>query len=296
MMEPPGKTVGNMWYRYSWIFLFVFWGFYGYTQVPEGINFQLVVRNFSNTLIANSGLSMRVQIKQGSASGTVVYAEKHSIWTNAQGLASFVIGQGALLSGNFSSINWENGPYFTSFGVDFSNGNNFQDYGSQQLMSVPFALHAKTASSVKNSIEHYNSGNSSELVASLPITTSSPYQKMVIYSIPIADLKINDIIQASCEFEVTNPYIYNVMIASQIILANNPGDVTGIEITEANGFNVDKNMHHGVVVKSGTLSCAANYPLKYVNVIGYSASTQAQANNTLIVEQDYGRLSVLVFK
>jgi hypothetical protein len=295
-MEPLGKTVGKMCFRYLWIFLLLLWGFHAYSQVPEGINFQLVVRSFSNTLIANSSLSMRVQIKQGSAIGTIVYSEKHAVSTNQQGLASFVIGQGTILSGNFSSINWENGPYFACFGVDFSNGNNFQDYGSQQLMSVPYALHAKTAGSVKNSMEHYNSGNSSELVASLPITTSSPYQKKVIYSIPISDLKTNDILQAYCEFEVTNPYTYNVMIASQIVLANNPTDVTGIEITEANGFNVDQNMHHGVVVKTGTHACSANYAMKYVNVIGYSASTQALVNHTLTVEQDYGRLSVLVFK
>ncbi|MCX6191049.1 MAG: hypothetical protein NT109_02075 [Flavobacteriia bacterium] len=267
-----------------------------FSQVPEGINFQLVVRNFSNTLISNSGLSMRVQIKQGSSIGNIVYSEKHTVSTNQQGLASFVIGQGVVLSGNFSIINWANGPYFASFGVDFTGQNNFQDYGTQQLMSVPYALYSKSTGSINNSIQHYNSGNSSELIATLPITPSSPYQKMVIYSIPIANLNTNDILQASCEFEVTNPYTYNVMIASQIILANNPTDITGIEITEANGFNVDQNMHHGVVIKTGTLTCSANYPMKYVNVIGYSASTQALANHNLIIEQDYGRLSVLVFK
>jgi hypothetical protein len=53
-------------------------------------------------------------------------------------------------------------------------------------------------------------------------------------------LKTNYIIQASCEFEVTNPYTYNVMIASQIVLANNPTDVTGIEITERRCQTLEK--------------------------------------------------------
>jgi hypothetical protein len=78
-MEPlgktVGKTVGKLCFRYLCIFLLLLWSLHAYSQVPEGINFQLVVRSFSNTLIANSSLSMHIQIKQGSAFGTNVYSE-----------------------------------------------------------------------------------------------------------------------------------------------------------------------------------------------------------------------------
>jgi hypothetical protein len=58
---------------------------------------------------------------------------------------NFVIGQGTLLSGTFSTINWSTGNYWVSLGVDFTNGTNYLDYGSQRLMSAPYALYAKTA-------------------------------------------------------------------------------------------------------------------------------------------------------
>jgi hypothetical protein len=69
---------------------------------------------------------------------------------------NLVIGQGTLLSGNFSTINWSTGNYWVSLGVDFSNGTNYVDYGSQRLMSVPYALYAKNAG---NQLNQWRYGN-----------------------------------------------------------------------------------------------------------------------------------------
>jgi len=65
-------------------------------------------------------------------------------------LVNFVIGQGTVLSGTFANINWSTGNYWVSLGVDFSNGTNYVDYGSQRLMSVPYAMYAKTAGAQLN--------------------------------------------------------------------------------------------------------------------------------------------------
>ena len=110
-----------------------------YSQAPDGINYQAVIRNFSNTLVANTTIAIRIQIKQTSASGTIVFQERHSVTTSPLGVVNLVIGQGTLLGGNFSTINWATGPYFVSLGVSFTNGSTYLDYGSQQLLSVPYA-------------------------------------------------------------------------------------------------------------------------------------------------------------
>jgi hypothetical protein len=127
-------------------------GHHTFAQAPEGVNYQMVVRNFSNVLITNSPMAIRIQIRQTSATGTLVYSERHPVTTSAQGLVNLVIGGGTVLSGTFSAIQWANGPYFACFAVDFSglNGTNYQDYGSQQLMSVPYALYAKSAGATLN--------------------------------------------------------------------------------------------------------------------------------------------------
>ena len=125
-------------------------------QAPDGINYQAVIRNLSSTLIANTTIALRIQIKQTSASGAIVFEERHSVTTSAHGVVNLVIGQGALLSGNFSTINWGAGPYFVCLGVSFTNGTTYLDYGSQQLMSVPYALYAKNAGTQLNQWRYGN--------------------------------------------------------------------------------------------------------------------------------------------
>jgi hypothetical protein len=131
-------------------------------QAPDGINYQAVIRNLSGNLVANNTIAIRIQLKQTSASGTIVFQERHSVTTSAQGLVNLVIGQGTLLGGNFSTINWGTGPYFVSLGVSFTNGTNYLDYGSQQLMSVPYALYAKNAG---NQLNQWRYGNAIPLAA-----------------------------------------------------------------------------------------------------------------------------------
>ena len=130
---------------YLLLIAFFLFGLKVTAQAPEGINYQAVIRTTSGTLVTNATVAIRVQIKQNSSTGTVVYAERQSGATSNFGLVNFVIGQGTLLSGTFSSINWSTGNYWVSLAVDFANGTNYVDYGSQRLMSVPYALYAKTA-------------------------------------------------------------------------------------------------------------------------------------------------------
>ncbi|MCF8220683.1 MAG: hypothetical protein K9I97_04285, partial [Cryomorphaceae bacterium] len=101
-----------------------------FAQTPEGINYQAVIRKTNGAIVTNTTVAIRIQIKQNSASGTIVYAERQSVITSQYGLVNFVIGQGTVLSGTFSAINWSTGNYWVSLGVDFVNGTNYLDYGS----------------------------------------------------------------------------------------------------------------------------------------------------------------------
>jgi hypothetical protein len=116
-----------------------------YAQAPQGINYQAVIRNPNGSTINNSTLGLRLNILQNNATGNSVYSEKHTPLTNNIGLVNVVIGQGTVISGAFSSIDWSQGPYFIEIGVDLTGGSNFSILGTQQLMSVPYALYAETA-------------------------------------------------------------------------------------------------------------------------------------------------------
>ena len=122
-----------------------------FSQSPEGINYQAVFRNPNGNIVSGQPLTCKIEIVQGNISGILAYAEKHSVITSQQGIANFVIGQGLTTTGVFSDIDWGNGPYYMKLFVDFDGqGNIFQmqQYGAQQLISVPYALHAKVADSI----------------------------------------------------------------------------------------------------------------------------------------------------
>ncbi|MCD9576526.1 hypothetical protein [Flavobacterium soyae] len=116
-----------------------------YAQSPEKMSYQAIIRSQNNDLVANSQISLRVIVHQGSATGTTVYQETHSATTNNNGLVSLEIGTGNITTGTFSAIAWEKGPYFIETQVDVTGGANYNIMGTTQLLSVPYALHAKTA-------------------------------------------------------------------------------------------------------------------------------------------------------
>ncbi|HET9056704.1 MAG TPA: hypothetical protein VFN30_07645 [Chitinophagaceae bacterium] len=115
------------------------------SQIPQKMSYQAIVRNSSNQLVTNRTVGMKISILQGSTTGLSVYAETQSPTTNINGLISIEIGSGIVISGNFSTINWANGPYFIKTETDPNGGNNYSISGVSQLLSVPFALYAERA-------------------------------------------------------------------------------------------------------------------------------------------------------
>lgn len=113
-------------------------------QAPEGFNYQAVVRNASNTIVNNQSVGMRMTIQQGSIGGTTVYSETFGTTTNAYGLVNLKIGSGTSTD-DFSAIDWSAGPFFMETAIDLTGGTNYAVMGTSQLMSVPYALYAKTS-------------------------------------------------------------------------------------------------------------------------------------------------------
>lgn len=119
-----------------------------FAQPPEKMSYQAVIRNSSDALVNNTKIGIEINIRQGSATGTIVYTETQTPTTNANGLVSIEIGGGA----GFSSINWVNGPFFIETKTDITGGTNYTITGTSQLLSVPYALHAKTANGITGTI------------------------------------------------------------------------------------------------------------------------------------------------
>jgi hypothetical protein len=122
-----------------------------WAQSPDKMSYQAVVRNTNDALVTATAVGMQISILQGSATGTAVYTETQTPNTNANGLVSLEIGTGTTID-DFSTIDWSTGPYFIKTETDPTGGTTYTITGTSQLLSVPYALHAKTAENVTGAL------------------------------------------------------------------------------------------------------------------------------------------------
>ena len=104
-------------------------------QSPALFNYQAVLRDNAGQIIESENISLHVEIVLDSAEGTVIFSETHETETNAFGLVNLKIGSINSLEG----VSWGEGLHFLRIFV------NDDLMGVQQLMSVPYALHATTS-------------------------------------------------------------------------------------------------------------------------------------------------------
>ena len=121
---------------------------FGYSQAPAKMSYQSVIRNSTGSLVANSAVSVKISILQGSVSGAAVYTETHSVTSNSNGLVTLEIGGGTPVIGSMTGIVWSTGPYFVKTETDPAGGSNYTLASTSQLLSVPYALYAETSGSV----------------------------------------------------------------------------------------------------------------------------------------------------
>lgn len=138
-----------------------------FSQAPEKMSYQAVVRDASDALIVSTTVGMQISILEGSSTGTPVYVETQTPTTNANGLISIEIGNGTIVSGDFTTIDWSTGSYFIKTETDPTGGTSYTITGESQLLSVPYALFSKNSGGVAgaewttngNNINNTNTGS-----------------------------------------------------------------------------------------------------------------------------------------
>lgn len=111
-----------------------------FSQFPQGINYQAVLRDKSDNILVNQTVGLKFKIQNASG---VIYTETFTVITNAFGLVNLVIGKGTKETGSveFNTIDWSN-PYNIDVFIDIDNNSKFVQIATQPLMSVPYALYA----------------------------------------------------------------------------------------------------------------------------------------------------------
>lgn len=119
-------------------------------QTPQAFKYQAVARDHLGDIITDQDIGLRITILAGGPGGTPVYVETHQPHTNQFGLFSVNIGQGTVVSGNFSNNNWGNNTYFLQTEMDQTGGTTYALMGVSQLLSVPYALYSENTANVND--------------------------------------------------------------------------------------------------------------------------------------------------
>jgi len=111
-------------------------------QAPNGISYQAVLRDADGVALANQAATLRLSLT--SSDGTTVYfSETHSVQTDALGMMKVVLGGGQVETGSFAGVPWSSGgPIYLKVEVKLDGQTAYTPMGSEQLQSVPYALHA----------------------------------------------------------------------------------------------------------------------------------------------------------
>ena len=117
-------------------------------QAPNGFPYQAAMRNVSGQPLASQSVGLRFTLREGSASGTIIYRETQIKSTSTQGMLVATVGGGTVAQGVFpTATQWASGAKYLQVEADATGGSNFLEISNTQLMSVPYASFANTSSS-----------------------------------------------------------------------------------------------------------------------------------------------------
>ena len=105
-------------------------------QVPALIPYQAIARDAAGQPLVSANINARFTMHDATPSGAVVWQEVQTVSTTPLGLFTVQLGSAVPLT----TVNWASGSKFMQVEVDFGTG--FTDVGTQQMLSVPFALYA----------------------------------------------------------------------------------------------------------------------------------------------------------
>jgi hypothetical protein len=121
--------------------------FMAFAQSPQGINYQAVAYDANGFELSNKEVGVRISIIEGDVFGASNLVEVHTVTTSNQGLFSLLIGLGEKVGGSAETlldIPWGSNTYFLKIELDTENNGSYMDFGTQQFMSVPYALYAES--------------------------------------------------------------------------------------------------------------------------------------------------------
>jgi hypothetical protein len=107
--------------------------------------------------------------------------EEHKVKTNLNGLAYITIGKGNILKGGISTIDWTRGPFFIKSETDPTGGTNYSLIIVSQMLSVPYAIYAKTAEKLSTPVTESDPLFSKSVAKGITAEDTARWSKKEVY-------------------------------------------------------------------------------------------------------------------
>ncbi len=130
----------------SLIFMLCLVSAYGQTQEPLGMKYQAQAWDKNGASLKNANIRLKASFYSGEKGEMLVYTEFHETVTNDMGLFSLVIGEGKPEFGIFSMILWDKDKMWIDIAISHGRDDVYSSISKTRLYSVPYAMHAGTAS------------------------------------------------------------------------------------------------------------------------------------------------------
>ena len=225
------------------IFL-LFIGLAVFAQSPTTFNYQAVLHDASGGILTNQEEEIGIALLQGSASGTEVFTETHSVTTNEFGLVNLQIG--SVNTVDMETIDWSAGPYFIQISVDGT------VMGTSQLLSVPYALHVKTAETVENVTVDYGDVTNTPDLSNFDQDASDDFDGDYNNLTNTPDL--SGYLTSEVDGDATNE-IQDLQLTGNILTITNNGTATDIDLS-AYLDNTDTQLTDGEITALGYIKNA----------------------------------------
>lgn len=150
MKEYAKKMVGGMWLVAALLLMAVG----AMAQGTQKMVYQAVARDASGQVVVSSNVGVRITLLKDQAEGTTVWSKRAVLRTDAGGLISYVLT-------DLQDVDWGSGSYYLRIEIDPEGGSDYVVTTVQQVVSVPYALHAEVADSLD--LRHLNISESDPL-------------------------------------------------------------------------------------------------------------------------------------